>query len=66
MASYRKTTSDSKEHGAGVDQSVQRLGYGLDDRGSIPGKGRIFFSLCPHPDWFWSHPASRGYRGSFP
>jgi hypothetical protein len=24
-------------------QSVQRLGYGLDDRGSIPGRGENFF-----------------------
>jgi hypothetical protein len=25
--------------GAAVAQSVQRLGYGLDDRGSVPGRG---------------------------
>jgi hypothetical protein len=42
--------------------------YGLDDRGSIPGRGRgIFFSPL-HPDRLWGPPSllSNGYRGSFP
>jgi hypothetical protein len=33
--------------GAGIAQSIQRLDYGLDDPGiggSIPGRGKIFFS----------------------
>jgi len=27
-----------------ITQSLQRLGYRLDDRGLIPGRGRDFFS----------------------
>jgi hypothetical protein len=27
------------------------LGYRLDDRGSIPGRGRAFFSTPQRPDW---------------
>jgi hypothetical protein len=34
---------------AEVAESVQRLGYGLDDRGSMYGRGRNgYFSLCHH------------------
>jgi hypothetical protein len=29
---------------AGIAQSVYLLGYGLDDRGSIPGRDKVFFS----------------------
>jgi hypothetical protein len=30
-----------------VAQAVERLSYGLDDRGSIPGRGNVVtFSLC--------------------
>jgi hypothetical protein len=36
--------------GAGVVQSVQTLGYGLDDESSIPGTGRELFSVPPRPD----------------
>jgi len=52
--------------GAGVAQSVQRLGYGLDDRCSIHGRGNYeTFSLCHrfqtgsdiHPT---SHPMGTG------
>jgi hypothetical protein len=37
---------------AGVAQSVWRLGYGLDDRGSILGgvMMRLFYSSPPLPD----------------
>jgi hypothetical protein len=42
--------------------------YGLDDRGSIPGrvKGFILYPLCP--DRLWGPPSLlyNGYRGSFP
>jgi hypothetical protein len=34
-----------------VAQSVQRLSCGLDDRGSIPGRGREFFSTQPTIQW---------------
>jgi hypothetical protein len=42
--------------------------YGLDDRGSFPGRGKGFF-LCPMcPDRLWGPPSLlyNGYRGSFP
>jgi hypothetical protein len=44
------------------------VGYGLDDRGSILGRGWEFFSSPPHPDRFWAHPASypMGTGCSFP
>jgi hypothetical protein len=29
------------------------MGYGLDDQGSIPDRGKIFFSSPQRPDWFW-------------
>jgi hypothetical protein len=39
-------------------QSVQWLGHGLEDRGSIPGRGNdgIFFSSSPRSDWPWGPP----------
>jgi hypothetical protein len=43
-------------------------GYGLDDRGSIPGrvKGLFLYPLCPYR--LWSPPSLlyNWYRGSFP
>jgi hypothetical protein len=43
-------------------------GYGLDGQGSIPGRGRRFFSSPQCPDWLCDPPASylMGTRGSFP
>jgi len=35
--------------GAGVPQSIQSLGYGLDDRGSIPGSDRERIFLFTNP-----------------
>jgi len=46
-----------------------RLGYGLDDRGSIPGSSNEgFFSSPLHPDQLWGLPSllSSGYWGLFP
>jgi hypothetical protein len=34
-------------------QSVWGLGYWLDDRGSIPGRGWEFFSSPPRPARLW-------------
>jgi hypothetical protein len=45
------------------------LGYGLDDRGSSPGRGWEFFSSPPCPDRLWGPLSllSNGYQGvSFP
>jgi hypothetical protein len=33
-------------------------GYGLEDRGSIPGRGKRFFSTAKRPDPLWGHSAS--------
>jgi hypothetical protein len=42
--------------------------YGLDDRGSIPDRGRGFFFLPLRPDRLWAPPSllSSGNRGPFP
>jgi hypothetical protein len=37
--------------------SVQWLVYRLEDRGSIPGRGRDFFSSPQCPDWLWDPPS---------
>jgi len=46
------------------------LGYGLDDRGSIPGRviDGIFFPSPPRPDRMWGllSPLSNRHRGHFP
>jgi hypothetical protein len=48
------------------DTSV--LGYGLDDRGSIPGGGWEFFSSPPLPERLWGPPSllSNVYQSLFP
>jgi hypothetical protein len=42
------------------------LGYGLDDRGSIPGECWEFFSKPPRPERLWGPPSllSNGYPGA--
>jgi hypothetical protein len=42
--------------------------YGLDDRGSIPDRGRGFFLSSLRPDRLWGPPnfLYSGYRGLFP
>jgi hypothetical protein len=41
------------------------LRYGLNDWGSIPSRGKIFFSIPQSPHWFCDPPSllSHGYRG---
>jgi hypothetical protein len=56
--------------GAGIAQTVLRLGYGLNDGGLIPGRGNNgIFSLhhCIHTS-SGNYPAfyTMGTRGSFP
>jgi hypothetical protein len=43
-------------------------GYGLDVWGSIPGRGKRFFSSSQRPDLLWCPPSllSSGYHGLFP
>jgi len=46
------------QNGGEIARSIYRSGYGLlDDRGSIPGTGKDFFSSTQRPDRF---------RGLFP
>jgi hypothetical protein len=42
--------------------------HGLDDRSSIPGRGKGFFFYPLYPDRLWGPPnfLANGYRGSFP
>jgi len=57
-------------NGVGIAQSVYRLRYELDDRGSFPGGGNngIFSSSLPRPDRLLdpSILLSSGYRGILP
>jgi hypothetical protein len=43
------------------------MGYGLDSRGSTPGRDKRFFSNPQHPDWLWGFPSvlSNEYQGYF-
>jgi hypothetical protein len=53
--------------GARVVQSVLKLGYGLDDRGSIPVRGNDgIFPLCHRVLRGSPSLLSNGYRGFFP
>jgi hypothetical protein len=65
----KKICSSWNEIGAGVAESVSWLGYGMDDRGSIPGSKKHLFSLR-HRFYIGSgaYPAFyvMGTRGSFP
>jgi len=51
-----------------VAKPIYKLGYGLDDRGSIRGRGSDgIFSSPPHPERLWDPPSllSNEHRGSF-
>jgi hypothetical protein len=52
--------------GAGTAKSLQWLRYRLDNPGSEPRQGRIFY-LQKRPDRLWGPPSLlfNGYRGSF-
>jgi hypothetical protein len=54
-----------RRHGISV---VLATGYGLNDGGSISGRGEIFFSTPQLPDLLWGPPSllSDGYRVIFP
>jgi len=55
--------------GAVVVQSVQRLGYGLDDQGLIPERGNdriFFFTTASRPALGPTHPPIQGVRGFLP
>jgi hypothetical protein len=58
------------DQGAGVAQSVLKVGFGLDDRSTSPGRGNggNFFSSPPRPNRLWGPPSllSNGYRGLLP
>jgi hypothetical protein len=44
------------------------MGYGLDGRSLIPGRGKGFFSTPQRPDWLWcaSSLLANVYRRLFP
>jgi hypothetical protein len=60
---------DTEQSVKSRDSSVGiALGYGLDDRGSIPGGCWEFFSKPPRPERLWGPESllSNGYQGLFP
>ena len=54
--------------GDGAVQSVWKLGCGLEDLISIPGRGEAFFSSSKYSDQLWGPPSllSKGNLGAFP
>ena len=54
--------------GPGLVQSVWKLGCGLEDLVSIPGRRKEFSSSSKHPDRLWGIPSflSKGNLSSFP
>jgi hypothetical protein len=59
----RNTYNKSRDSSVGI-----ALGYGLEDRGSIPGGCWEFFSKTPRQERLWGPPSllSNGYQGLFP
>jgi hypothetical protein len=67
LSYYNRITRDLREKGR--DSSVGiATGYELDCRGSIPGRGKRFFSPPQRPDRLWGPPSllPNGYRGLVP
>jgi hypothetical protein len=58
-----KTRATNQHSPVGIAESVNRLGYGLGDPGSIPYMGRDF--CLPHPTDTGSASCGMGTRGSF-
>jgi hypothetical protein len=53
--------------GAGIAQSVYKRSYGLNGRGSIPGKATTFFFAPQRLRWLWGTLSFyNGYRGLSP
>jgi len=61
---YTASVIVTTDPAACIIQSVNWVGYGKDDRGSIPGRSRVFF-LLPIAYKRLSL-LSNGYRGSLP
>jgi hypothetical protein len=56
----------SQEEDRNQDRSVDIVkGYGLDSWGSIPSRGKRFFSFPQHAYWLWGTPSllSNGCQG---
>jgi hypothetical protein len=54
--------------GAAIAQSVSRRAYGVEGQGSIPGRGKIFYSTPQRTDRLWIPPSllADGYTLLFP
>jgi hypothetical protein len=66
VPSYSLWTNGQQSRG--IISECHSLGYGLDDRGSIPGGCWEFFPKPPRPERLWGTPSllSNGYQGLFP
>jgi hypothetical protein len=56
---------NTKQHSVTESSVRTAMGYGLDGRGSIPGRGTRFFSSPQHPDRLRGPPYPMAIGGSF-